>query len=59
MDLVKIILENKLTASDAVSLVELLTDRAELIRQIAMYVSMDKAGRGDRRGTGEDRRLPG
>lgn len=49
MDLAKIILENKLTASDAVSLVELLTDQAELVRRMAMYVSMGLAGTGDAR----------
>lgn len=49
MDLVKIILENKLTASDAVSLVELLTDHEELIRQITMQVMQDKYGKGEER----------
>lgn len=49
MDAVKIILENKLTAGDAVSLVELLADHEELIRQMAVYVSLGRAGAGETR----------
>ena len=44
MDPVKIILENQLTTDQAVSLVELLTDHEELIRQMAIYVLAGKAG---------------
>lgn len=49
MDAVKIILENQLTASDAVTLVELLADHDALIREMAVYVSMGNAGTGDTR----------
>lgn len=44
MDPVKIILENQLTTDQAVSLVELLSDHEELIRQMAIYVLAGKAG---------------
>lgn len=44
MDPIKIILENQLTAEDAVSLVELLTDHDALIRSMARYVLEGKAG---------------
>ena len=44
MDHIKVILENQLTAENTVGLVELLTDREELIRQMAMYVLQGKAG---------------
>lgn len=49
MDAVKIILENKLTASEAVTLVELLADHEELIREMAVYVSLGRAGAGEAR----------
>ena len=44
MDPIKVILENQLTAEDAVSLVELLTDHNALIRAMARYVLEGKAG---------------
>lgn len=49
MDKIKVILENQLTAEDAVYLVEVLTDHDGLIRQMARYVLEGKAGAGDAR----------
>lgn len=46
MDKIKIILENQLTAEDAATLVEYLSDRDALIRDLALWTSEGNAGTG-------------
>lgn len=49
MDKIKIILDNQLTAEDAATLVEYLSDRDTLIRDLALWTSEGNAGTGETR----------
>lgn len=49
MDLIKTIVENQLTAEKAVTIVEILTEHEDLIRQIAFQVMQGKYGGGKER----------
>ena len=49
MDIIRVVLENQLTAANAKEIHALFADHDGLIRTLAMYVSEDKAGKGDER----------